>query len=64
MTTKIILIPIDRLKALDTLSTDTPAKLSTDVEFKLLQKNTRIYVHVLGNPNRENKYQLIVPCTI
>ena len=37
MTTKIILIPIDRLKALEKISTDTPAKLPADVEFKLLQ---------------------------
>ena len=25
---------------------------------------TRIYAHVLGNQNRKNKYQWIVPCTI
>ena len=42
MTTKMILIPIDRLKALDKISTDTPAKLSADVEFKLLQQNKNL----------------------
>ena len=63
MTTKMILIPIDRLKALEKISTDTPAKLPADVEFKLLQQ-TRIYAHVLGNQNRKKKYQWIVSCTI
>ena len=29
-----ILIPLDRFKALEKLSTDTPAKLAADVEFK------------------------------
>ena len=42
MTTKIILIPIDRLKALEKISTDTPAKLPADVEFKLLQQNKNL----------------------
>ena len=32
MTTKSILIPIDILKALEQISTDTPAKLPADVE--------------------------------
>ena len=41
MTTKMMLIPIDRLKALEKISTDTPAKLTADVEFKLLNKNLR-----------------------
>ena len=39
MTTEMILIPIDRLKALGKISTDTPTKLPADVEFKLLQQN-------------------------
>ena len=39
MTTKMILIPIDRLKALEKISTDTPAILPADVEFNLLQQN-------------------------
>ena len=42
MTTKMILIPIDRLKALEKISTDTPAKLPADVEFKLLQQNKNL----------------------
>ena len=42
MTTKIILIPIDRMKALGKISTDTPAKLPADVEFKLLQQNKNL----------------------
>ena len=42
MTTKMILIPIDRLKALEKKSTDTPAKLPADVEFKLLQQNKNL----------------------
>ena len=42
MTTKIILIPIDRLKALAKISTDTPAKLPADEEFKLLQQNKNL----------------------
>ena len=37
MTTKMILIPIDRLKALEKLTTDTPV-IAPDVEFKLLQQ--------------------------
>ena len=40
MTTKMILIPIDRLKALEKISTDTPAKLPA--EFKLLQQNKNL----------------------
>ena len=46
MTTKMILIPIDRLKALEKISTDTPAKLPADVEFKLLQQNKNLRPHV------------------
>ena len=42
MTTKMILIPIDRFKALEQISTDTPAKLPADVEFKLLQQNKNL----------------------
>ena len=42
MTTKIIPIPIDILKALEKISTDTPAKLPADVEFKLLQQNKNL----------------------
>ena len=42
MTTKMILIPIDRLKALEKISTDTPAKMPADVEFKLLQQNKNV----------------------
>ena len=42
MTTKIILIPIDKWKALEKISTDTPAKLAADVEFKLLQQNKNL----------------------
>ena len=42
MTTKMILIPIDRLKALEIVLTDTPAKLPADVEFKLLQQNKNL----------------------
>ena len=42
MTTKMILIPIDRMKALEKISTDTPAKLPADVEFKLLQQNKNL----------------------
>ena len=53
MTTKIILIPIDRLKALEKISTYTPAKLPADVEFKLLQQNKNLR-HMLGNQNRKN----------
>ena len=63
MTTKMILIHIDRLKTLEKISTDTPAKLPADVEFNCYNK-TRIYAHVLGNQNRKKKYQWIVPCTI
>ena len=40
MTTK--MIPIDRLKAIEKLSTDTPSKLTADVEFKLLQQNKNL----------------------
>ena len=42
MTTKILLISIDRLKAVEKISTDTPAKLTADVEFKLLQQNKNL----------------------
>ena len=42
MTAQMILIPTDRLKALDKISTDTPAKLHADVEFKLLQQNKNL----------------------
>ena len=37
-----ILIPIDRLKALEKVSTDIPAKLPAGVEFKLLQQNKNL----------------------
>ena len=37
-----ILILIDRLKVLEGISTDTPAKLPADVEFKLLQQNKNL----------------------
>ena len=37
-----ILIPIDRLKALEKISTDTPAKLPADVKFILLQQNKNL----------------------
>ena len=46
MTTKMILIPIDRLKALEKISTDTPAKMPADVEFKLLQQNKNLHPRV------------------
>ena len=39
---KMILIPIDRLKAVEKISTDTPAKLPADVEFKLLPQNKNL----------------------
>ena len=42
MTTKRILIFIGRLKALEKVSTDTPAKLHADVKFKLLQQNKNL----------------------
>ena len=42
MTTKMILIPIDRLKALEKISTDTHVKLPANVEFKLLQQNKNL----------------------
>ena len=42
MTTKMILIHIDRLKALEKISTGTHAKLPADVEFKLLQQNKNL----------------------
>ena len=61
MTTKMILIPIDRLKALEKISTDTPAKMPADVEFKLLQQNKNLRPRVR---EPEQKYQWIVPCTI
>ena len=37
-----ILIPIDRLKAREKISTDTHAKLPADVEFKWLQQNKNL----------------------
>ena len=46
MTTQ-ILIPIDRLKAPEKISTDTHAKLSADVEFKWLQQNKNLRPHVM-----------------
>ena len=39
---QIILIPIDRLKALEKISTYTPTKLLADVEFKLFQQNKNL----------------------
>ena len=63
MTTKMILIPIDRLKALEKISTDTPAKMPADVEFKLLQQNKNVRPRV-REPEQKKKYQWIVPCTI
>ena len=63
MTTKMILIPIDRLKALEKISTDTPAKMPADVEFKLLQQNKNLRPRV-REPEQKKKYQWIVPCTI
>ena len=41
-----ILVPIDRLKALEKNSTDTPAKLPADLEFKLLQQNKNLRTRV------------------
>ena len=64
MTTKMILIPIDRMKALEKISTDTPAKLPADVEFKLLQQNKNLRPRVREPEQRKKKYQWIVPCTI
>ena len=46
MTTKMILITIDRLKALEKISTDTLAKLPADVGFKLLQQNKNLRTRV------------------
>ena len=63
MTTKIIQIPIDRMKALEKISTDTPAKLSADVEFKLLQQNKNLHPR-FREPEERKKNQWIVPCTI
>ena len=62
MTTQMILIPIDRLKALEKISTDTPAKLSSDVEFKWLQQNKNIRQRVREPEQKKNQW--IVPCTI
>ena len=33
---------MDRLKAIEKISTDTPAKLPADVELKLLQQNKNL----------------------
>ena len=63
MTTKMILIPIDRLKVLEEISTDTPAKLPADVEFKLFQQNKILRPRV-RQPEQKKKYQWIVQCTI
>ena len=62
MTTQIILIPIDKLKALEKISTDTPAKLPADVEFKLLQQNKNLRPRVREPEQKKNQW--IVPCTI
>ena len=54
MTTKMILIPIDRLKALEKISTDTPAKMPAPVEFKLLQQNKNLRPRV-GEPVQKKR---------
>ena len=53
MTTQMILIPIDRLKALEKISTDTPAKLPAHVEFKLLQQNKNLRPRVREPEQKE-----------
>ena len=37
-----ILIPIDKIESTRKISTDAPAKLPADVEFKLLQQNKNL----------------------
>ena len=54
MTTKMILIPIDRLKALEKISTDTPAKPPAGVEFKLLQQNKNLRPRVREPEQKKN----------
>ena len=48
------IIPIDRLKALEKVSTDTPAKLPADVEFKLLQQNKKLRPRVREPEQEKN----------
>ena len=62
MTTKMILIPIDRLKALEKYQQIHLQKCLLMWNLNCYNK-TRIYAHVLGNQNRKNKHQWIVPCT-
>ena len=55
MTTQMILIPVGRLKALEQIkSTDTPAKLPADVEFKSLQPNKNLRTRVWEPEQKKN----------